>query len=85
MVCRKHNILETVYANLDCVAFAASVFLNDVFLNSTQGTPSTEQTNALYTFPSGAVKVGADNVITVVQVSEASVFTSEYPLNVDCA
>ncbi|KIP02769.1 glycoside hydrolase family 35 protein [Phlebiopsis gigantea 11061_1 CR5-6] len=47
-------------------AFAASVFLNDVFLGSTQGS-SSEQTNALYAFPEGAVKVGADNVLTVVQ------------------
>ena len=50
------------------LAFAASVFLNDVFLGSTQGSDGVEQTNALYSFPTGAVKLGADNVITIVQV-----------------
>ncbi|EKM56228.1 glycoside hydrolase family 35 protein [Phanerochaete carnosa HHB-10118-sp] len=48
-------------------AFGASVFLNDVFLGTTNGSASVEQTNALYSFPDGAVKTGTDNVITVVQ------------------
>ena len=49
-------------------AFAASVFLNNVFIGTTNGSASVEQTNALYSFPEGAVKTGQDNVITVVQV-----------------
>ncbi|KAJ3543307.1 hypothetical protein NM688_g5870 [Phlebia brevispora] len=47
-------------------AFAASVWINDHFIAST-GSSSAEQTNALYTFPKGSVKVGQDNVITVIQ------------------
>ncbi|KLO05165.1 glycoside hydrolase family 35 protein [Schizopora paradoxa] len=53
-------------------AFAASVWLNDVFLNTTFGNStnngnSINQTDQLFTFPADAVKSGKDNVITVVQ------------------
>ncbi|KAF9073660.1 glycoside hydrolase family 35 protein [Rhodocollybia butyracea] len=53
-------------------AFAASVWLNDVFLgtsfgNSTNDANDIAQTDQKFTFPSGAVVVGQDNVITVVQ------------------
>ncbi|KAL4244519.1 glycosyl hydrolase 35 family protein [Abortiporus biennis] len=48
-------------------AFAAAVWLNDQFLDSTSAGPSTDQTNKLYTFPQGSVNVSADNVITIVQ------------------
>ncbi|KAF7789942.1 hypothetical protein EIP86_000890 [Pleurotus ostreatoroseus] len=46
--------------------FAASVWINDDFIASTSGETSSEQTNALYTFPNGSVKSGRDNVITVI-------------------
>uniref|UniRef100_A0A0W0G5J3 beta-galactosidase n=1 Tax=Moniliophthora roreri TaxID=221103 RepID=A0A0W0G5J3_MONRR len=53
-------------------AFAASVWLNDVFLKTTFGNSTNNQnviveTDEVYTFPEGAVKEGADNVITIVQ------------------
>jgi len=49
-------------------AFAASVWINDVFISSTPSDNSTPTTtNGVFTFPSGSVKVGQDNVITVVQ------------------
>lgn len=47
-------------------AFAASVFINSHFINTTSSL-SDEQTNTLFTFPAGSVKIGQDNVITVVQ------------------
>ncbi|OCH94229.1 hypothetical protein OBBRIDRAFT_789567 [Obba rivulosa] len=47
-------------------AFAAAVWLNDQFLNSTEDV-NAEQTTVLYTFPEGTVNVGEDNVITVIQ------------------
>ena len=50
------------------LGFAASVWINDDFIASTSGGTSSEQTNALYTFPKGSVKSGRDNVITVIHV-----------------
>lgn len=53
-------------------AFAASVWLNDVFLgtffgNSTNNRNIVPEVNNTFIFPTGAVKLGQDNVITVVQ------------------
>ncbi|KAJ3785437.1 glycoside hydrolase family 35 protein [Lentinula aff. detonsa] len=53
-------------------AFAASVWLNDVFLNtsfgnSTNDANSIDETDQKFIFPEGTVLVGQDNVITVVQ------------------
>ncbi|KAK7019437.1 hypothetical protein VNI00_018047 [Paramarasmius palmivorus] len=53
-------------------AFAASVWLNDVFVNttfgnSTIGLPDIIETDQVYTFPEGALLEGEDNVITVIQ------------------
>ncbi|KIJ23862.1 glycoside hydrolase family 35 protein, partial [Sphaerobolus stellatus SS14] len=49
-------------------AFAASVWINDIFIKSTPSDNSTPTTtDEIFTFPSGSVKVGKDNVITVVQ------------------
>ncbi|KAF9258328.1 glycoside hydrolase family 35 protein [Marasmius fiardii PR-910] len=53
-------------------AFAASVWLNNVFLNTAFGNSTNnrnfiEETDQVYTFPSGAVQAGKDNVITIVQ------------------
>ncbi|KAF9465360.1 glycoside hydrolase family 35 protein [Collybia nuda] len=53
-------------------AFAASVWLNDVFLktsfgNSTNNRNILEETDDKFDFPTGALKSGQDNVITVVQ------------------
>ncbi|KAF9016306.1 glycoside hydrolase family 35 protein [Hymenopellis radicata] len=52
-------------------AFAASVWLNDVFLNTSYGNSTNnqnklEETDDLFTFPDGALVEG-DNVITIVQ------------------
>lgn len=74
-------------------AFSASVWLNDIFLNTSFGkyavlclvyvlcnraqmfylsssdnTNSIAQVDQAFTFPEGSVKVGQDNVITIVQV-----------------
>ncbi|KAJ7583566.1 glycoside hydrolase family 35 protein [Mycena floridula] len=53
-------------------AFAASVWLNNVFLNTSFGNSSNnrnirEETDDLFTFPAGSVVAGKDNVITIVQ------------------
>ncbi|PPQ64156.1 hypothetical protein CVT24_008791 [Panaeolus cyanescens] len=53
-------------------AFAASVWVNDVFLgtsfgNSTNNRNILEETDDKFTFPIGSLKNGADNVITIVQ------------------
>ncbi|KAI0092324.1 glycoside hydrolase superfamily [Irpex rosettiformis] len=47
-------------------AFAASVFINSHFIN-TISSLSSEQANGLFTFPSGSVKFGQDNVVTAIQ------------------
>lgn len=53
-------------------AFAASVWLNDVFLNTSFGNSTNnhnilEETDDTFVFPEGALLPGQDNVITVVQ------------------
>ncbi|KIM43038.1 glycoside hydrolase family 35 protein [Hebeloma cylindrosporum] len=53
-------------------AFAASVWANEVFLgtsfgNSTNNRNILEETDDKFIFPTGALRVGEDNVITVVQ------------------
>ncbi|KAI6139306.1 glycoside hydrolase family 35 protein [Pisolithus tinctorius] len=53
-------------------AFAASVWVNDVFLktsygNSTNNKDVVEETDEVFYFPPGSLKYGEDNVITVVQ------------------
>ncbi|RDB14620.1 putative beta-galactosidase A [Hypsizygus marmoreus] len=53
-------------------AFAASVWLNDVFLgtsfgNSTNNRHILEETDDRFIFPAGSVVSGADNIITIVQ------------------
>ncbi|KAG6889848.1 hypothetical protein C0992_003827 [Termitomyces sp. T32_za158] len=53
-------------------AFAASVWLNDVFLNtsfgnSTNNRNNVDETDEKFMFPEGALVVGRDNVITIVQ------------------
>ncbi|CAK5271692.1 unnamed protein product [Mycena citricolor] len=55
----------------EAAAFAASVWLNDVFLGTSFGNSSNnrhilEETDDKFTFPAGSVKTG-DNVITIVQ------------------
>ncbi|OSC98180.1 glycoside hydrolase family 35 protein [Trametes coccinea BRFM310] len=47
-------------------AFAASVWLNDVFLKTVSDFSATGETNALFDFPSSAVRPGRDNVLTIV-------------------
>ncbi|CCM02296.1 uncharacterized protein FIBRA_04385 [Fibroporia radiculosa] len=47
-------------------AFAASVWINDQFISSTWDV-NAEQTTLVYTFPEGSVRVGEDNVVTVIQ------------------
>ncbi|KAJ8075321.1 hypothetical protein PM082_019659 [Marasmius tenuissimus] len=53
-------------------AFAASVWLNNVFLNTSFGNSTNnrnfiEETDEVFMFPEGSVKSGEDNVITIVQ------------------
>ena len=49
------------------LAFAYSVFLNGVFLGSGGSDPSLSLSTDVWTFPEGAVRVGKDNVLTVLQ------------------
>lgn len=51
-----------------CLAFAATVWLNDQFLNSTDPGPNADHSNALYSFSNATVKAGEDNILTVLQV-----------------
>ena len=46
-------------------AFAASVWINDIFLDTIGTMTSEGDANGLFTFPPGSVKEGRDNVITV--------------------
>ncbi|KAI0632367.1 glycoside hydrolase superfamily [Trametes polyzona] len=46
-------------------SFAASVWINDRFISTVHN--GKEEINAVFTFPHGSVKVGGDNVVTVVQ------------------
>ncbi|KAK0504453.1 glycoside hydrolase family 35 protein [Armillaria luteobubalina] len=53
-------------------AFAASVWLNDVFLNTSYGNSTNnlnilEETDDVFVFPEGTLIPGQDNVITIVQ------------------
>ncbi|KAH8822595.1 glycoside hydrolase family 35 protein [Flagelloscypha sp. PMI_526] len=53
-------------------AFAASIWLNDVFLgtaygNSTNNLNIIEETDEIYTFPSSSIRIAEDNVITILQ------------------
>lgn len=48
-------------------AFATSVWINGKFVNTTSATPAFPETNALYAFPEGSVRVDEDNVLTVLQ------------------
>ncbi|KAK7062550.1 hypothetical protein VNI00_000038 [Paramarasmius palmivorus] len=52
--------------------FAAGVWLNDLFLdtsfgNSSNGANNINETDQVFTFPDGSVKIAEDNVVTVVQ------------------
>ncbi|KAI0352572.1 hypothetical protein OH77DRAFT_1428259 [Trametes cingulata] len=46
-------------------SFAASVWINDQFISTVHN--GADQINALFPFPEGSVKVGQDNVVTVLQ------------------
>ncbi|KAI1789921.1 glycoside hydrolase superfamily [Ganoderma leucocontextum] len=48
-------------------AFAASVWINDVFIDSVTANTAAGDANALFTFPNGSVIAGQDNVVTVLQ------------------
>ncbi|KAJ7596268.1 glycoside hydrolase family 35 protein [Mycena floridula] len=66
-------------------AFAASVWLNNVFLNSSYGNSTRnlqirEETDNEFMLPEAALRIGSDNVVTVVQVgSNILVATSNDP------
>ncbi|PIL34819.1 hypothetical protein GSI_02606 [Ganoderma sinense ZZ0214-1] len=49
------------------VAFAASVWINDVFIDSVTANTAAGDANALFPFPNGSVIAGQDNVVTVLQ------------------
>ncbi|CDO72277.1 Glycoside Hydrolase Family 35 protein [Trametes cinnabarina] len=46
-------------------SFAASVWINDKLIDTVHN--GADQINALFTFPEGSVKIGEDNVVTVLQ------------------
>ncbi|KAH9891918.1 glycoside hydrolase superfamily [Cubamyces lactineus] len=48
-------------------AFAASVWLNDVFLSTVSDFSAAGETNALFSFPASALRPGEDNVLTILQ------------------
>ncbi|EIW77017.1 glycoside hydrolase family 35 protein [Coniophora puteana RWD-64-598 SS2] len=58
-------------------AFAASVWVNDVFLNTSYGNSTNDQNSIVETdqkfyFPEGSLNIGGDNVVTVVQRNVAT-------------
>ena len=56
-----------VHSTAHFVAFAASVWINDVFIDSVTANTAAGDANALFTFPNGSVVAGQDNVVTVLQ------------------
>ncbi|KAI0326223.1 hypothetical protein GY45DRAFT_1382198 [Cubamyces sp. BRFM 1775] len=48
-------------------AFAASVWLNNVFLNTVSDFSAAGETNAFFSFPTSALRPGEDNVLTILQ------------------
>ncbi|KIY66929.1 glycoside hydrolase family 35 protein [Cylindrobasidium torrendii FP15055 ss-10] len=53
-------------------AFAATVWLNDAFMNTSYGNSTNnrnilEETDDVFTFPEGSLNISGDNVITIVQ------------------
>lgn len=47
------------------IAFAASVWINDVFIDTIGANTAAGDADGLFAFPNGSVKAGEDNVITV--------------------
>ncbi|KAE9399468.1 glycoside hydrolase family 35 protein [Gymnopus androsaceus JB14] len=63
---------EVVLTHSNHLAFAASVWINDIFLNTSFGNSSNdaniiEETDEKFFFPEGSLRIGQDNVITIVQ------------------
>ena len=61
---------EETAANLSInggTAFAASVWINDVFIDTVSSLTAVGDVNATFTFPKGSIVPGQDNVITVLQ------------------
>ncbi|THH16529.1 hypothetical protein EW146_g4124 [Bondarzewia mesenterica] len=63
---------EEKSVNLSINAFAASVWLNDVFLNTSYGNSTNnrnilEETDDIFSFPNGSLLPGQDNAITIIQ------------------
>ena len=59
---------EETAANLSInggTAFAASVWINDVFIDTIGAITAAGDANGLFTFPERSVNAGADNVVTV--------------------
>ena len=46
---------------------AASVWINDVFIDTVSSLTAVGDVNATFTFPKGSIVPGQDNVITVLQ------------------
>ncbi|KAJ3482157.1 hypothetical protein NLI96_g7176 [Meripilus lineatus] len=49
--------------------FGYSAFLNGVFLGSNQGSPTVSLTSDSWTVPNGTLRIGQDNVLTVIQAN----------------
>lgn len=54
--------------------FGYSAFLNGVFLGSNQGSPTVSLTSDSWTVPNGTLRIGQDNVLTVIQGAEIVTF-----------
>ena len=65
------SLVVTILSGVDLAAllaaFAASVWINDVFIDSITANTAAGDANALFTFPNGSVIAGQDNVLTVLQ------------------
>ena len=48
-------------------AFAASVWINDAFIDTISAITAAGDANATFVFPNGSVVPGQDNVVTVLQ------------------
>jgi hypothetical protein len=51
------------------LAFAYSVFLNGMFLGSNEGSSTVSMTSATWNIPQNTLRIGKDNVLTLVQGS----------------
>ena len=62
-----HNSARQSQLTRYSIGHAASVWINDVFIDTVGSLTAVGDVNAIFTFPKGSIVPGQDNVITVLQ------------------